>query len=199
MTLEGTLASNGASNAVLGRTFHQAPSELFLPWLINPLSATASNAWPAANRMYGVRYIAQKTGTLVDLSVFVVTQSGNLDVGVYDTGDTVTTTRTKLYSSGSTAVGAGGWQSFTPNLAVVQGRHYDVAVAIDNTTAAIVRLTNTSTVGYPSLPTGYLSVPGAALAKLAWQTSTSFPLPASVTEANAAATQIQPFVLGRIA
>jgi hypothetical protein len=126
--------------------------------------------------------------------VFIAVQSGNLDIGVYDTGQAVAGTRTKLYSAGSTAVGASGWQTVDPGagvLPVTQGQHVDIAWAADNNTASVMRYAAGSGAGY-QLPTGYFSEVTGALPKLGWLCATSFPLPASFTEAACAVTANNP-------
>lgn len=147
-----------------------------------------------ANQARATRCIVPATGFLRDIGVFVAVQSGNLDIGVYDTGQTTAGTRTKLYSSGSTAVAASGWQTVDPGagvLPVTQGQHIDIAWAPDNGTASIMRYAAGSGTSY-SLPTGYFPECPTALPKLGWLCATSFPLPASFTEANCAVTANNP-------
>lgn len=79
--------------------------------------------------------LAQKMG------VQVMTQSGNLDVGIYNESGT------KLVSSGSTAVAAAGLQVLDIADTVLNPGTYYMAMAVDNVTAAFKRTSLTAPMG----------------------------------------------------
>lgn len=134
-----------------------------------------------ANSLYGQRFIAHKTGKITALAVYIAVSSGNMDAAIYDCA---ATTRAKLYSAGSTAVGTvNTWQVFTPNLAVNEGDHFDCAIAADNATVSWGKDNVPTNVGVAQGTTPMLVSPqGGGLNKLAWTIVTSFPCPATLTE-----------------
>ena len=76
--------------------------------------------------------------TVTTIRIHIQTQSGNLDVGIYDSS------LTRLVSLGSTAVGAAGAQVCDiADTALAAGRYY-FAMAVDNTTASVIRATSYS-------------------------------------------------------
>jgi hypothetical protein len=169
----GTTGWVAVSNPIAGSVVERMPN-LVSPF--NPLLFNGSAA-PGANLAYGVRCTVPKTGTLTDISVYIQTSSGNIDVGVYDTDSS----RTKLYSSGSLACPAGAaWRVIvaSPGLSVTAGQQIDLAVAFDNGTAAIGRFADNGNVS--NLPTGFWPGNGAA-PLLSWSKGTSFPLPSTMS------------------
>lgn len=134
-----------------------------------------------ANSLYGQRFIAHKTGKITAVAVYIAVSSGNLDIGIYDCA---VTTRAKLYSAGSTAVGTlNTWQVVVPNLAVTEGDHFDVALCADNATASFGKDTVPTNVGVSVGTSPMLIAPqGGGLSKIAWTIVTSFPAPATLTE-----------------
>jgi hypothetical protein len=66
---------------------------------------------------------------MIDVSV----QSGNLDVGIYDEGNT------RLWSAGTTAVAVAGTQTFTVAGITLNPGLYYLAMACDNVTASFFR------------------------------------------------------------
>lgn len=127
------------------------------------------------------------TGMLHDVSVYVGTSSGNLIVGVYDTGDMSPGNRTLLWSSGSVPCGAGGaWQIVgDPALPVVQGQQVELALIPDNGTATFGRYGAPISNNAATLPPGFYPAVGGAQAKLASTVGTGgFALPASIAEAS---------------
>lgn len=141
----------------------------------------STNSTLVANTLYGQRFIAHKTGRILSVHFFLNASSGNVDLAIYDCAPT---TRARLWSAGSTAVGtAQSWQTFAPNLAVSEGDHFDVAIAFDNATASVGRdssaVLNSVASGAPTM----LAAPqGGGANKLAWTIVTSFPAPATLTE-----------------
>lgn len=134
-----------------------------------------------ANSLYGQRFVAHKTGKIVGLAVYIAVSSGNMDIAIYDCA---VTTRARLYSAGTTAVGTvNTWQVFVPNLAVTEGDHFDVALAADNATVSYGKDTAPTAVGVGQATTPMLIAPqGGGLNKIAWTIVTSFPAPATLTE-----------------
>lgn len=120
------------------------------------------------------------SGTITDVAIYVVTQSGNVDVGIYSRD----ATRTRLWSSGSTACpAAGAWRVIgTANLAVQAGDAIELAYAVDNNTTALLRHVAPAT-SYMDLPSSFL-LGGAALPKLAARATSSFPLPSTIAEGS---------------
>lgn len=179
--------------------FSDVPNDLLAPYY-TPF-ASATGVLGAANRAVISRVIAKKSGFLRDLTIVPSVQSGNIDIGIYDTGDTTTTVRTKLWSSGSIAcpaalalpivVTADPGAGVVP---IVAGRQYDLALAADNNTAAFYR--SAATISW--LPAAFQTVPGAALPKLGALAATSFPLPATIAEATLTQLQIVYYIIGRI-
>lgn len=134
-----------------------------------------------ANSLYGQRFVAHKTGVISTLAVYIAVSSGNMDAAIYNTA---VTTRAKLWSAGSTAVGTvNQWQVFSPALAVNEGDHFDCAIAADNATVSYGKNTAPTNVGVGQTTAPMLNAPtGGGLNKLAWTIVTSFPCPATLTE-----------------
>lgn len=147
----------------------------------------------AANRGRFCRVIVPKTGTLMDLSVFIGTSSGNIDGGVYDTQST----RNRLWSTGSIASPGTGWRNLgDPNLAVVEGQSLDFGVAADNNTVTFGRqLLAAATAS--ALPAGYWPGDGAN-PRLSMYKETVFPLPGTITEATLIDDVYLPFIMARV-
>lgn len=150
----------------------------------------------------GVRVIVPKAGTLHDIAWWVTAQSGNMAAAIYDTGDASAGNRTLLYSTGSIAVGAIGWQTVDPALTVTAGQQLDFFIMADNTTAAFAKysvgLANTA-----QLPTGFAPAAGGASPKLMFQSPSVANLTAWTTplaEANVTTTNTTtPILFARVA
>lgn len=170
---------------------------IFPSWVF-PLDPRAirSTAAPNANNAYGCRVVIPKTGILNDLSIFIGTSNGNIDLGVYSTAGT----RARLWSSGSTPCpAAGAWRNVgDPGILVTAGDELDFAVSTDSATAAFATNLETSPVAGVQLPAEFLT-PGGALPKLAWfKSGSAFPLPATLAEAGLAADVNTVLIGGRI-
>jgi len=178
------------------------PNGLLLPVAAGGdlITAGTITAWPSANRGVAHRFICDRTGTLSDVSFFVIAVAGNYDLAVYDTGDTTPAVRTRLYSTGSTAVAnAGSWTSVNPNVAVKAGQHLDIGlVCSDATTAAIQRWANLGAGATNLLPSGYLSGAVSASPKFSWQLASALPWASTQAEASCAATQNTVLLIARI-
>lgn len=160
------------------------------PTLVLPLafqSLPSGHAVVANLRSYFMRFVMPKTGTLAGIAYWIAIASGNYDCGVYDTGEASAGNRTRLFSTGSTAVPAAGWKELaTPNLSVTRGQHVDIMIAFDNTTVSVGRQVNSSNTGSPTiLPNTYAAAAGGANSKVMGLSSTlgSLVLPTSFSEA----------------
>lgn len=134
-----------------------------------------------ANSLYGQRFIAHKTGKITALAVYIAVSSGNMDAAIYDTA---VTTRARLWSATSTAVGTvNTWQVFTPNILVNEGDHFDCAIAADNATVSWGKEAVPTNVAVGACTAPMLQSPtNGGLNKSAWTIVTSFPAPATLTE-----------------
>jgi hypothetical protein len=148
----------------------------------------------AANAGRCTRVVAQGTGTLRELALYVGAQSGNIDIGVYD----VASPRARLFSTGSIACPAGAaWRVLADvGIAVAEGDCFDVIVAADNAVASFGRSQPLTTNAAGELPAGVL--PGAGRPILGGTINTVFPLPAAIADAAIAATDREVIVVGRI-
>lgn len=160
---------------------------LFLPNALNVLSA---------NGIFGVRAIMPKTGVLHDLAVYVGVQSGNVCAAVLDT---TVTTRNRLYTSGSIACPAVGWQIIgDPALQVNVGDHLDFVFGADNATASFARCITAANAAAGPLPAGFLVSPLGGSSLLAWSKSGAYPPAATVVESTIAGTQQVTSIIARI-
>lgn len=153
----------------------------------------SDNDGGAANDMIGCRVVVPTTGTLHDLTIYISTSAGNIDVGIYSTA----ATRARLYSTGSIACPAGGgWRNVgDPALAVTAGDQYDFCVAQSaGATFGSRRFTSS---GVATLPVAY-TLGQVGLAILSYTKGTSFPLPATFTEASVTASGIILCIMARV-
>jgi hypothetical protein len=150
----------------------------------HPLMLDTALALPSVNTSLGIRVIVPRSGVLRDLAAFVQVSSGNIDAGVYSTAGT----RARLWSTGSIACPTGGqWNILgDPALPVASGQQLDFHLGADNTTATFGGH-SLSFSSVKQLPTVFWAAAGGALPKLA-STGPSFPLPATITEANVGTT-----------
>lgn len=165
----------------------------------HPALANGSMSTGFANGAVGCRVKVPKSGQLRDLTVFQVASSGNVSVGVFDTGDALAGSRTRLWSTGSIACpAANGWRTVgDPNIAVVAGQELDFLFAADNLTATIARAA--AVVGDLNLPASFWPAAGGASPKLGVRpTAGMMPLPATITEANMVSIGTVPMIIARI-
>ena len=150
-----------------------------------------------ANQARGCRVIAPKGGTHTDLTTYIQSSSGNLDIGIYDTAGT----RAAQYRTGSVVAPAAGWAVLAAAPAITTSAHeqHDLVIAPDNGTMTFGRAATSLSTTAGQLPTGFWAADGGALPKLAWSAITSFPLPASFTEATCVAATFTAFAMTRIA
>jgi hypothetical protein len=160
-------------------------------WTLDPRLATTVSAG-SANEARGSRVISKYSGVITQLSYFVGTASGNIDLGIYSVSGQ---NRTKLYSSGSTAsAGTNAWQSVTPNLYVNAGDILDFVIAVDNGTVTIAK-SGAVTSLIVALPTDV----DAAGSTLSWTKAASFPLPGSFATVNSGFTAIPAIIVATFA
>lgn len=93
-------------------------------------SASAGTAFPSANLGVFHPILVESPCTVYQMAVVVTTQSGNVDVGIYDENGVA------LVRAGATAVAVAGIQTFNvTDTALKPGLVY-MGMACDNTTAA---------------------------------------------------------------
>lgn len=97
------------------------------------LTVTTSSTWVTANTAVYLPFVVYQPLTVVKMAVINGTVvSGNIDVGIYDTG------QHRLVSKGSTAqAGTSAIQSFDITDTLLQPGEYYAAVAMDNTTGTL--------------------------------------------------------------
>lgn len=93
----------------------------------------AGAVWPSANLAIYAPVMVDYPCTVYQMSIDVVTQSGNVDVGIYDE------LGNRLVSAGSTAVGAAGIQLFNITDTPLTPGVYWLAMCCDNITASFMR------------------------------------------------------------
>jgi hypothetical protein len=132
-----------------------------------------SSTWIAANRALFIPFVITKPTLIKQLFVLNgAAVSGNIDVGIYDAAGT------KIVSSGSTAqAGTTVIQSFDVTDTMLAPGQYYFAVALDNSTGTLLRVTVGGS-GYRQQELGMA------------QQSTAFPLPATATFATIASDYI---------
>ena len=150
---------------------------------------------PDVNLVSGVRVIVPRTGTLKELTVYVSVSSGNVDGAVYSTAGT----RVRLWSTGSIACPAAGWQSLgNPDVAVTAGDQLDFSLAANNITATFANCQVLPAIALGALPTAFWVASGGALSKLYWYVY-AFPAPATIAEASLSGYSYAPFMMARVA
>lgn len=131
------------------------------------MGAPASATYPTANLAILIPFNLPRDATIVKLwANNGATLSGNIDVGIYDDAFA------KIVSIGSTvqAGTANQLQEFDiTDTTMIAGRYY-LVVALDNTTATLMRFT-------PTVASSQLRQMGCA------QMAAAFPLPATITPA----------------
>lgn len=179
-------------------------TSLALPGLLAPWhpSLNTAKATLTIGSIYGVRVTVTRTGTLNQLSVFVPDTSGNLRIGVYDTGDASVGNRSLLYDSGSVAApAAGNWKTVTPSIQVYAGQQLDLVVMVDNTTITLARAGVLAST-LQQLPSGYFPAAGGASPKMFWSYAAGAyaAFPATISEANCGTTSgvSSPYVMGYV-
>lgn len=171
---------------------------LFLPGVVAPAPPTAliTTLNPGAGDPLGMRVVCPASGTLVDLAILVTVESGNVDVGVYDTA----ATRAQLFATGSIACPAVGWQIVgDPNIAVDAGEQLDFVFLPLGATGTFGAHASQVGATQGALPAGYLGQVAAA-PKIMWRQvgAALGALPATFAEGDLSASQFSVTVIGRI-
>lgn len=144
----------------------QFPYRLLIPELhhSDPNISPLTGAVYVANDAEFVPFEIDSPVTIAQLSIIVAVQSGNVDIGIY------TLAGTRLVSSGSTACGAAGIQTFNiTDTVLARGRYY-LGFAVNNAVATFLTFT----------PRGGANVNGMQMVGARRQ-ATAFPLPATAT------------------
>lgn len=126
------------TNPPAGGTIHSAVSPesmTYDAYIGSGGSLAGGGAWPASNRALYFPFCVENTVTAYKMAFEVTTQSGNCDVGIYDSAGN------RLVSAGSTAVAVAGIQIIDITDTVLTPGCYFMAMNVDNTTAAFVRTT----------------------------------------------------------
>ena len=165
-------------------------------WTMDPRWVSTAFGTFTANAAVGSRVIVPRTGIITSLAVIVGGASGNLDLGVYSISGT---TRTKISTSGSTAVaGTNAYQAVTVNAPVNAGDVVDLVMAVDNNIATFAR-TNTPQTVCAALPSGF-DADAVGSDVLQWAKVTSFVLPASFSAVTSAvASNVCPIIVAKLA
>jgi hypothetical protein len=166
-----------------------------------PLVPNNGTSAPGANRIEGVRWSIPKTGTLVSLTFWVGTQSGNVIAMIFDTGDASAGHLTALWTSSSTPVSAApGYQTaWTPNLSVTVGQQLYAAIMFDNVTAAFGYAFTLGGGTGPLLPAGFLPAAGGANPRIAFDFGNgSFTPPSSITDSTGLLQGHPPIIIGQV-
>jgi hypothetical protein len=187
VTLGGAVGANGSVKEAIGVVLPVATSSLL------PAGSQAVTTVAATPGLWSIRVVCPVAGSLRNVAIWSTVASGNMMLGVYDTGDAAggaIGTRTLLGSSGSTTATANTWKIWDPGggvIPVTKGQQLDLVVTADNVTSTFGRIVDVTTATGWQWPTGYNAVPGGALPKLSWWFQLgSFALPATITEATAA-------------
>jgi hypothetical protein len=199
-------AINGADglHAPTGKAVEES-TMVPIPRLVTSLTST--NPIPAAvitavaKRQYFARAIIPITGNLRDLSVWVEAVSGNCMAAVYDTGDAIPGKMTRLWQSGSVAVGTGPrWLTIgDPNLSVVRGKQVWLCVEFDNGTVTFGRASSAANVAASVLPENFNIVPGGQSPKLGGVIDQgSFEMPEKLEQSALVSTASIAQIIGRI-
>lgn len=178
LTADSTQALGVKWGTGIGSTYNVG--SLVVP-IAAPNFVTATAFTPGASLIWACRVVIPKTGTLNNLSVFIVTSAGNLDAGVYDTS---ATTRNRLYHTGSIASPGTGWRNLgNPGLSVTVNDEYDFAIVGSSASLQLARQVTGLATSMYTLPSGFLSGLGGT-PFLGWDFSAAIPLPATLAEAS---------------
>lgn len=168
---------------------------------VPPYAITTAASLSAANRAVLARVLCKKSGFLRDMSVSVGLAAGNVELGVYDTGDTTAAVRTKIASSGSIACPAAATTPMVPSwdpgagvVPVVAGRYYDYWLSWNDVTATFHRIV---VAWQPPVTFG-----AAAGTSAVWKPmslyAAAFAAPGAIAEASLNATFQFPVIMGRV-
>lgn len=130
----------------IGEFVPESPSDvvqiqgLIPPAILGNIAAESTSAWTTTRGPRLLRSIAPSNGTIAEFLVWCQSASGNARAAIYDTGDTVTGTRTLLWQGADVALAGPQWVSMgAPNVDVYAGQHIDLWLNVDNTVATFAR------------------------------------------------------------
>ncbi len=171
------------------------PDSIIAP--MDPRLITAAGFALAVNQGIFVRVVAPKTGIIRDLSIFITTSAGNIDVAIYDSA---ATTINRLYSTGAIACPATtNWAIVgDPQILVTRGQVLYLGVSCSSATTGIGRATALTSTQASVLPTGFWPASGATPAKVVMYDAALHPFPATYTYANGAVTNSVPALMARV-
>lgn len=193
----GTAASDAAAFGQISGAVVWPPKSLVGPLQTLIGANSLSAVGPGTSNMWGSRVLIPYTGTLHDLSVFIGTSSGNIDIGILDT---TATTRNRLYHSGSTASPGTGWRIIgDPALSVTAGDMVDFCITCDNNTITI-GFVGINAAAAQTLPTNFILSPLGGAPKMSWLATSNATVPATIAESSLAVANTSiPMLIARIA
>jgi len=131
------------------------------PYMVAPvadwyLPVSSSNVSVANSHLSFVSRVPV-TGVLHDVAIYVQTSSGNVSATVWDVG-AAGATRNRLWSSGSVACGAQGWQVVgDPSLSVTAGQLVALGIGCDNITATFGTIASLRSGPAANIPAAFAS------------------------------------------
>lgn len=128
------------------------------------MNTSTSKTWPANDRAILIPFVCATPTTIKRVSVNIGVQSGNFDIGIYDSGFNL------LTSLGSTAVPAAGIANLALGPVTLTPGLYYMAMACNNTTVTFNAFNTAADLGI-------VQATGAV------QMASAFPLPSTVTPA----------------
>ncbi len=181
--LGAATAATDSSTLAQTQRFPALVASPLLPWQAGSAAVAC-----ISNGMRFIRVIVPQTGVLHDLSILVLNSSGNISLAIYDTGDAVAGTLTRLATSGAVACGSANvYQTYDPSLNVTAGQQILLALTADNSTATFLGAT-LGTGGSVALPTSFVTTaaaPGVLVGQLA---AANHPAPTSFLASSIAVT-----------
>lgn len=179
------------------------PSDSWVLPLLQPYPLVPTEgANPGSKAVRGARMEVKKTGTLKDFAWFVAAASGNHIGMVFDVGAAASGKYTKLWDSGSVAVGeANKWQiPGSPNLAVNLGDHLLFLLVFDNGTAKYGKTAGAIQNAGVQLPSAAFDIASKGITykgAVGWALS-EFAAPATVEDATATVQTAAPVFMARV-
>lgn len=181
------------------------PGGWMFPMGLTGVPTTASSALGSSNQMRIVRFICPKAGFLRNVSVYLTASSGNVCLAAFDTGQSSSSTNTRLGTSGSIAAAtANTWQTWDPGasaVAVTAGQHIWLTWGADNTTVALGSLVNAAAnlSQFPAaLSTSDFPSANGTVVRMSGVCSTSFPAPTSFADGAISTVAGVPFIIAQI-
>lgn len=190
--------------ALLNSLASSFPNNIVTP-IINPGLLDGVHTLATANLAMFVRCIIPATGVLKDISIFVPLKKGSVIVGVYDTGQALAGSYTRLKVSGEVALAAEGeYQKIleTPNMNVTKGQQVMLSIVYSSAEAKYPGFPagGIATANASKLPPEFLGKTGVASAQLFGQRAVgAFSLPETLAEnLLAPSTTATPLLIARV-